>query len=206
MRQIALKLHKLNADALITLANDIHDKMTANVTVFDTPPIAMADLSSAIDNLSKAQHLTLMGGKAATIARNQRRKELEEMLKVLANYVMNVSRGNEETYSLAGMPAKRRGPLRYDFLPTPGNLRSESIYGEAVILRWTKVGNAKSYEVEYRRDPMADDAWVKAPIISASRTVINGLIRKEEYWFRVRAFGSQGMVSEWSNPTKQLVS
>jgi hypothetical protein len=36
--------------------------------------------------------------------------------------------------------------------------------------------------------------------------VINGLTRKEEYWFRVRALGSQGIVSNWSSPAKQLVS
>jgi len=206
MRQIALKLRKLSADAVVTRANDIHEKMTANAAIFDTPPITMADLASAIDNLSKAQHLTLMGGKAATIARNERRKELEDILKVLASYVITISRGNEETYSLAGMEAKRRGPLRYDFLDTPGNLRSESVYGEAVLLRWGKVANAKSYEVEYTKDPSVDSAWTRTPIVSASRTLIHGLALKEQYWFRVRATGSQGMVSGWSETKKQIVS
>jgi len=206
MRPIALKLGKLNADALITLANDIHDKMTANATIFATPPIAMADLSSAIDSLSTAQHLTLMGGKAAIIARNERRKELEDMLRLLASFVITVSRGNEETYSQAGMTAQRRGPLRYDFLETPTDLRSESVYGEAVILRWKKVANAKSYEVEYTKDPSIDSAWTRTPIVSACRTLIHGLALKEQYWFRVRATGSQGMVSAWSETKKQIVS
>jgi hypothetical protein len=206
MRQIALKLDRLSADAVITLANDIHEKMTTNAIIFATPPIAMADLSSAIDSLSIAQHLTLMGGRAATIARNERRKELEEMLKVLASFVVTVSRGNEETYSLAGMPAKRRGPQRYDFLETPTDLRSESVYGEAVILRWKKVANAKSYEVEYTKDPSVDSSWTRTPIASACRTLIHGLALREQYWFRVRATGTQGMVSAWSETKKQIVS
>ena len=206
MRQIALKLDRLSADAVITLANDIHEKMTVNATLFATPPIAMADLSSAIDSLSTAQHLTLMGGRAATIARNERRKELEEMLKVLASFVVTVSRGNEETYSLAGMPAKRRGPQRYDFLETPADLRSESIYGEAVALRWKKVANAKSYEVEYTKDPSIDSGWTRTPIVSASRTLVHGLALKEQYWFRVRATGSRGIVSAWSETKKQIIS
>jgi hypothetical protein len=206
MRQIALKLSRLSANAVITLANDIHEKMTTNATIFATPPVAMADLSSAIDSLSTAQHLTLMGGRAATIARNERRKELEEMLKVLASFVIIVSRGNEETYSLAGMPAKRRGPQRYDFLATPVNLRSESVYGEAVILRWKRVPNAKSYEVEYTKDPSVDSAWTRTPIVSACRSLIHGLALKEQYWFRVRATGSQGIVSGWSDMKNQIVS
>jgi hypothetical protein len=206
MRQIALKLGKLSADELITLANDIHEKMTDNATIFATPPVAMADLSSAIDSLSNAQHLTLLGGKAAIIVRNERRKELEDMLRILASYVTTIGRGNEETYSLAGMPVKRRGPLRYDFLETPTNLRSESVYGDAVILRWNKVANAKSYEVEYTKDPSVDSAWMRTPIVSACRTLIHGLALKEQYWFRVRATGSQGMVSGWSNTKTQVVS
>jgi hypothetical protein len=147
MRQIALKLDRLSADAVITLANDIHEKMTTNATIFATPPIAMADL-----------------------------------------------------------PAKRRGPQRYDFLETPTDLRSESIYGEAVALRWKKVANAKSYEVEYTKDPSIDSAWTRTPIVSASRTLIHGLALKEQYWFRVRATGTQGMVSGWSETKKQIVS
>ncbi|HTM66461.1 MAG TPA: fibronectin type III domain-containing protein [Flavipsychrobacter sp.] len=206
MRQVALKLHTLSADEVITLANDIHVKMTANATIFATPPVTMADFESAIDNLSSAQHLTLMGGKAAIIVRNGRRQELEDMLKVLASYVTTIGRDNEETYSLAGMPVKRRGPLRYDFLDTPTNVRSESVYGDAVILRWNKVANAKSYEVEYTKDPSVDSAWIRTPIVSACRTLIHGLALKEQYWFRVRATGSQGMVSGWSNARTQVVS
>jgi hypothetical protein len=206
MTQIALKLYTMNPDQLLTFAEDVFTRMTANATIFTTPTLALVDFQSSIDDLKAAQAATLLGGKAATATRNSKRRTLEENLTVLANYVWNISRGNEDIILLAGMPMKRRGPMRYDFLNTPTDLRTESIYGEAVILRWKKVSNAKSYEVEYCKDPMTEDNWVKSPIISASRTVVNGLLRKEEYWFRVRAFGSQGMVSEWSNPTKQLVS
>jgi hypothetical protein len=206
MKQIALKLHGMKPDVLITLAEDVFTRMTANVVIFATPTVPLADFQSSIEDLRSAQAATLLGGKAATATRNEKRRVLEENLKVLANYVWNISRGNEDIIILAGMTVRRQGPRRYDFLSTPTDLRTESIYGEAVILRWKKISNAKSYEVEYCREPMTPDAWIKAPIISASRTIINGLTRKEEYWFRVRAFGSQGMVSEWSNPTRQLVS
>lgn len=206
MTQIALKLHGMKPDVLVTLAEDVFTRMTANVAVFATPTIPLADFQSSIEDLRIAQAATLLGGKAATATRNEKRRILEESLKVLANYVWNISRGNGDIIMLSGMPVRRQGPRRYDFLPTPTDLRTESIYGEAVIVRWKGISNAKSYEVEYCREPMAPDSWVKSPIISASRTVVNGLTRKEEYWFRVRALGSQGVVSEWSNPKKQLVS
>jgi hypothetical protein len=206
MSIIALKLKDKSVDELITFALELHSGLTASAAMFATPPVALADFQSSIDALQLAQQGTIMGGRAATIIRNEKLKQLLNNVKQLARYVELTSNGNVETIMLAKLPLKRRGPLRYENLETPQIVSADSLYSETVSLRWKKISNAKAYEVEYCMDPITADGWKKAPIISAARTVINGLTRKEEYWFRVRALGSQGIVSNWSSPAKQLVS
>lgn len=204
MAKIALKLDGKNPDALITFALDIHTRMLASAAVFDTPPVAMSDLKSDIDALQAAQNETLMGGRAATISRNEKLKRVVADLKKLANYVENVADEDVSIITMAGMPLRQRGPLRYDFLEKPIGLKGEGIGNGMVAVRWKRISYAKAYELEYCGDPIIDDKWQPTPLVSAASATVNGLNRKEEYWFRVRACGSKGMVSEWSSPLKVL--
>jgi hypothetical protein len=205
MTKIALKLKRKNADALITFALDIHARMLENAVIFSAPPVALSDFKTSIDALQTAQNETLMGGKATFIIRNEKQKQVCSALGKLANYVENVADGDATTVALAGMSLKRRGPGRYTFLDQPVAFRGIGVGNGRVALRWKKVDYTKAYEVEYCADPIVDDKWQQAPLISASNTIVDGLIRKEDYWFRVRACGSKGLVSEWSNPLKVLV-
>jgi len=206
MSIIALKLKEKSVDQLIPFALEFHSSLTANAAIFATLPVPLADFQSSIDALQAAQQATIMGGVPQTVVRNEKHRQLLNDIKQLARYVELVSNGNVETIMLAKLPLKRRGPQRYENLDTPQVMATESLYSESVTLRWKKVRNAKAYEVEYCPDPITADGWKRAPIISAARTVVNGLTRKEEYWFRVRALGSQGIVSNWSSPAKQLVN
>jgi hypothetical protein len=206
MSIIALRLKEKSVDQLIPFALEFQSNLTANAAVFATPPVALSDFQSNIDALQTAQQSTIMGGVPETVVRNEKLKLVLDNIKQLARYVELVSNGNLETIMLAKLPLRRRGPQRYENLETPQIVSADSLYSETASLRWKKISNAKAYEVEYCQDPITADGWKKAPIISAARTVVNGLIRKEEYWFRVRALGSQGIVSNWSSPAKQLVS
>jgi hypothetical protein len=205
MTKIALKLDKRNADALITFALDIHTRMLENAVIFATPPVALSDFKTSIDALQTAQNETLMGGKIAFITRNEKRNEVRAALRKLANYVENIANEDPVSITLAGMPLKRRGPNRYTFLDKPLALKGISIGNGKVVLRWKKVDYKRVYEVQYCTDPIADNKWQQAPLISAANTIVDGLIRKEDYWFRVRACGSEGLVSEWSSPLRVLV-
>jgi len=205
MKNIALNLKKKKTDELITFALDIHTRMLENAVIFTTPPVVLNDFKSSIEALQTAQNETLMGGKAAFISRNEKLKEVCSALGKLANYVENVADGDATTVTLAGMSLKRRGPRRYTFLDQPTGLRGNGIGNCKVALRWTNVDYTKTYQVEYCADPVAEDKWQQAPLISAANTIVEGLIRKEDYWFRVRSCGSKGLVSEWSNPVRVLV-
>jgi len=205
MSRLALKLKEKNPEKLVAFAQDILNKMQDNAQIFAAPIVPFNDLQTTIDSLHLAQQETLTGGTAATVYRNQRRKELEEMLRKIGGYVIGVAGSNPEIITRAGIPLGRRGPLRYDFITAPVKLRGEGAGPGMVSLRWSPVSNAKSYELEYCMDPISDNGWRKTPLVSASNAMVNGLTRKEEYWFRVRACGSKGLISEWSSPWKALV-
>jgi hypothetical protein len=206
MSIIALKLKEKTVDQLIIFALEFQSNLTANAAIFTTPPVPLADFQSSIEALQSAQQATLMGGIPETVLRNEKHRQLLNDITQLARYVELIANGNVETVMLVKLPLRRRGPQRYEFLDTPQMVSIESLYSESASLRWKRIANAKAYEVEYCPDPITADGWKRAPIISAARTVVNGLTRKEEYWFRVRALGSQGIVSNWSSPAKQLVN
>jgi hypothetical protein len=205
MARIALRLHEKNPATLIVFAQEVHDKLTANAALFATPAIQLADFKTAIDDLQTAQQATLMGGVAATIFRDEKKLIVQNMLRTLAAYVTSVAQRDATIITNAGMELAKIGPVRYDFIDVPTDLRAVCIGGGIINLRWQKVRNAKSYEVEYTLDPNVDSSWQRMPVISGSSTMVNALTRKEEYWFRVRTVGTRMLFSDWSSPAKQVV-
>jgi hypothetical protein len=205
MKKITLALWRLTVLAIINLGRNILAQMTANADTFTAPPVTMAALGNALTNLETAQQAMVMGGRAATIHRDEMQAVVRDMLTKLANYVETVADGNPDIITLAGMLPKRQGPVRYDSLTQPQNLKVKTGLEGQVVLRWEKVDHAKSYQVEYSTDPLTADSWRMAMISSSSRAEVSGLISVRKYWFRVRATGTQGMVSVWSDPAMIVV-
>ena len=205
MARIALRLHEKNPATLLVFAQEVHDKLLANATMFATPTVALPDFKTAIDDLQAAQQETLMGGVAATIFRDEKRLIVQNMLRTLAAYVTAVAQRDATIITNAGMELAKNGPARYDFVDVPTDLRAVCIGGGIINLRWQKVANAKGYEVQYTLDPNIDSSWQRTPVAIAANTLVNGLTRKEEYWFRVRAIGTKLLFSDWSIPAKQVV-
>jgi hypothetical protein len=204
MARIALKLNEKNPAALIVFAQEVHDQLLANITLFATPTIQLTDFKTAIDDLQAAHQNTLMGGTAATVFRDDKMRVLQNMLRTLAAYVTSIAQGDATIITNAGMELAKQGPYRYEFIDVPVDVRVVCIGGGMMSMRWRKVRNAKSYEVEYTLDPNIDSSWQRMPVVSGSNTMVNGLKRKEEYWFRVRAVGTKLLFSDWSSPAKQV--
>jgi hypothetical protein len=206
MKRVALKTNKMNPEQLIIHARNVQEGLTTNVAIFATPPFSMADLQSEIDALEIAQMNTYNGGKAARVIRDQKRLAMEDRLLELSWYVNGISRGDEATMNLAGMVAAVRGPRRYDTIATPKGLSGFSPYTGAVKLRWEKISNAKTYAVEYCPDPITGTEWKNGFYNSGANAEMGGFESGKKYWFRVRALGSAGMMSDWSDPICILIS
>ncbi|HTM66835.1 MAG TPA: fibronectin type III domain-containing protein [Flavipsychrobacter sp.] len=200
MATIALKLDKRNVPDLIQFSSNIHTKMTANSTIFAAPPVTMADFLSAIDELGAAQQATIGGGTSATMVRNEKLATVRMLLLSLAGYVTSISRGDANIIDLAGMPVKTRGPRRYDTLNVPQDLRAFVLRHGVIGLKWTKVHNAKAYAIEFCPDPLTGTEWKSGMCNSGCNGSVSDLMPGKVYWFRVRALGSQGLTSDWTEP------
>ncbi|HRO43598.1 MAG TPA: fibronectin type III domain-containing protein [Flavipsychrobacter sp.] len=206
MKKVALKMQKMNAVALVNFARGVHSALTVNVAIYATPPITLVALLALIDGLDEAQQNMLTGGTAATVIRNQKRKLLEVALLELSYYVNGIAKGDEAIIHLAGMVAGARGPRRYDSLTTPYDLIAESPLVGAIKLRWKGPHNVKNYAVEHCPDPITGTQWENGTYNSGANAVLEGFDTGKKYWLRVRALGSEGIKSDWSDPICQLVS
>jgi hypothetical protein len=200
MATIALKLHRRTVPDLIQFASSIHNKMLENNTIFAAPSIAMADFKSAIDALATAQQATYDGGKSITIARNEKLLTVKQHLKSLAGYVTSVSNGDAGIIDMAGMPVRTKGPRRYETLDVPQNLRSFVLRQGVIGLKWSRVHNAKAYAVQFCPDPLTNTAWEDGMYNSGGNGSVDDLTPGKKYWFRVRALGSKGLTSDWTEP------
>jgi hypothetical protein len=205
MATVALKLDRRNAADLIQFARSINAKMLANATVFATPPITMADFASAIDDLEVAQQATYGAGSSALLVRNEKMATLKAILEEMGLYVQMISKKDATIIDLAGMPMKSRGPRRYDSLAVPENLRAFIVRKGVVGLKWNPIHNAKSFAIEYCTDPMTEDGWKPGMTNSGANGRVENLAAGKKYWFRVRALGSDGLTSDWTEPLSQMV-
>jgi hypothetical protein len=205
MATVALKLDRRNPSDLIQFSRSIHAKMVANATIFATPPVPMADFASAIDELEVAQQNTYGAGTSAQLIRNEKLATVKSILEELALYVQMVSKKDATIIDLAGMPMKSRGPRRYDTLAVPENLRAFIVRKGVVGLKWNRIHNAKSYAIEYCADPMTEDGWKSGMTNSGANGRVENLAPGKTYWFRVRALGSDGLTSDWTEPLSQMV-
>jgi hypothetical protein len=180
--------------------------MASNASIFDAPPISMPTFRTQINELESAQINTYDRAKSATIIRNQKRAIIKASLVTLSWYVNSVSNGDEAIMNLAGMAAAARGPYRYDSIDKPKNLRGFSPYTGAVKIRWSVVSNAAAYIVEYCSDPATDTEWKNCFNNRSANAEMGGLESGKKYWFRVRAIGARGLMSDWSDPICILVS
>ena len=201
MKQISLKLKRKNAAELVNFGREVRDKIILHADLFTDTPVSVLDFSADLQALETAQQATLKGGEPETALRDEKRRIVEKDLRLLGNYVENLAKGDVEIIYKAGMTPKAKGPRRYDFLATPQNLKAKQGLSGEVRLRWTKVPYAKSYMVEYCSDPVTPENWRNGTYNSSANATISGLEPMRRYWFRVRAIGSQSMMSEWSDPT-----
>ena len=87
----------------------------------------------------------------------------------------------------------------YPYLKNPSNLEVTKQEKESISLTWTdNADNESGYAIEYSTDnkTFTEMARVEA---NATSYVANGLTPEQAYYFRVRAFGEDGLYSHYSN-------
>lgn len=173
--------------------------LTGNAT-YATPTPPLADISKACDDLETAEiDVTQNGGRQDTLIRNQRLRELKELIKQLAGYVQAVSGGDPELIASAAFTT-RKLPSPSGVPPPPGDLRAliTTLPGE-LRLRWKGVKDRRIYEVQFNdSDPLVEANWKALLMTGKNFHTATGLTSHKDYSFRVRAV-SAGGIGPWSD-------
>jgi hypothetical protein len=205
MSTVVLNLNNLKVDEKVTFAMKVHDRMTANAGTFAEPDVEMPALLTKAEALQTAQANAINGGKLEKAIRDAAELDLEQALRKLANYVENVSEGNEVLIGQAGMVARRPRVALIPDTPAPAELRTgNTIISTEVKLKWKKASNIQGHEIQVCPHPITEDGWKLVKHSTRSRVVIPGLEAGKTYWFRVRGFSAAG-TSEWSAPVSKVV-
>lgn len=190
---VKIDLEGLNASGTVERARNHVVSMTGNPFTL-TPIPALALVTAAADALEAADLVyEKNGGRLDLLARNERLRELRELIKDLGGYVQAVCGGDAEKITSTAFGV-RALPSPPQLMPAPGNLRAVStdMPGE-LRLRWSRVRNKKSYVIQWTdADPLVEANWTMLDITPKNFYTKTGLDRNKTYSFRVLAVGAAG--------------
>jgi len=132
---------------------------------------------------------------------HEREEELDTIITLLAAYVLNASKGNEELIRSTGFEV-RAAPSPVGELGRPLNLRATTgaISGE-IQLDSKSVRGAQSYVWEHSTD--GSTGWQYHSTTTSARTTIKELPPVSSHWFRVAGVGASGQ-GPFSDPVKGI--
>jgi hypothetical protein len=185
-------------------ATSIVAKMTAN-TAYPSPPISMADLSTATTAYSDALALAATGGPQATADKNTARTALLAVLRQEAAYV-DTKHGNDMGVLLSS------GFHAASTSHAPSAVVKPQIAGikngttGQLLVSVTKVGSVKGVELRYALVTAGTPgAWQSNPMGTKTQNIqINGLTPGQTYTIEARFFGGAAGFSEWSDPQSHM--
>lgn len=193
---------QVNIPTLIGFSRNVVNSMSGNAD-FATPNPALADVTSAIDQLDATQQAALDGGRQALIARNAAHAELLVFMRQLAAYVQSHCRNDLQVLVSSGFLSTRTpapiGPLPVPQVP---NLRQGPITG-TLTARTGKVDGAYAYNWRVAL-ASAPTVVLQTEQTTATRNTFEALTPGEVYSVQVNALGAVGE-SDWTAPTSRMV-
>ena len=195
---VSMAFARLSDPALPPFATGVHDGLAGNPALFPDPTVTPANLDAAKESFAQAVGAAIQGSVAQTAAKNDRRRELIALLRLLAVFVEGKANGDPQIIRASGFGIAKRGHSPQQPLVKPG---IRCILNEAstqLTVRATRVPNARSYEAQIR---IGDGPWQAAGTFpQARRMVLQNLVPGTLYAARVRAVGGSTGYSDWSDP------
>lgn len=185
-------LTKLNAKALLALVRHVVTMLTGNLN-FPTPNPPLADITTAADALAAAINAAMGGSREAHQLKRTAIRNMQNLMRVLADYVNGVAAGDPDLIVNAGFEStKQREPVGQ--LPPPTSLSAMVSNKSGVIkLDWDVVPGNDLYTVDINEtDSNEESAWSPVYSTTKSRCEISALEPGKFYRFRVRANGTAG--------------
>src|SRR6185436_5060556 len=189
--KVALELSRKSVGALIAFGHTVVDFCTGNSN-FTTPAPALADISTAIDELTTAAAAADNGRGSVMEVTTQRVKRiaLEYLLTSLGQYVETTANDPANAYPLehiveviesAGMQAKQV-TIREKrvFAAKAGELPGTAKLVAAFVKRGI-------HDWQYSLTPLEESSWTSVPSTTKASTELSGLDSVAVYYFRHRA-------------------
>lgn len=198
MKRPILSKEFKTTQSLINFGNTVAAAMNAN-PAFPAPPVSIADLLDAMEELSgaydnlKFTRSRLYAAQVATVV-----PVVKSQLTSLGLYVDSVAAGDANIIFSAGMvPTKTRASN-----PVPAQVANISAYFTgipgAIKLEWRRPSFAKMFKVYMTEDPESGDEWQLVDTISTRRLMVENLERGKRFFFKVVAVGTAGISPESS--------
>lgn len=189
---IKLSLSSLTAVRLLALLRNVVAKLTGNAS-YPTPPVALAAMTTAGDDLEQAIEEATNGSKASKEARNAIVVEVQDMLRTVADYVRMTAGGDAAMLATSGYElAKQPQPIGVPGIAREMQVRITNSKG-TLELRWRAVHGAHGYQVWMTAsDPNVEANWEAIGYSTRSSHLVSALESYKAYWFCVSAIGSAG--------------
>lgn len=191
---VKLGLIGLTPTDLVEKGRNLVKGCTGNPDV-TLPAAFLTDLTTACDGLEAANLLVRdNGGRQDTLARNARKRDLEDFIRALAGYVQAQCEDDAEKIARTSFEVRKRGtPI--GVLPKPNNLRAQrgKLPGQADV-RWDKVHGRILYILWIcAGDPKNEADWSILLQTTKNNHVAMELESDKEYYFRTQAMGTAGV-------------
>lgn len=190
---IKTELLRLTPLKLLGLLSNVQTKLDGS-TLYNDPPVKADDLSTLAQELESAIDAATDGSRAAKAHRDVLVAQVQDTLRITADYVRMVANGDLDKLTQSGFPiAKQRHPAGVIGTPLLTQARMTGQPGQ-VELYWTGVVHRRAYHVYVtEQDPSLPGAqWTLTGVTSKVRFMADSLEAYKAYWFCVSAIGALG--------------
>lgn len=201
-----LGLNDLHDSELPEYTQDKVDKVTASGAFAAVEP-SPGDLETKKDEYEDALVKADEGTKADTEAKDNRRKELEEMLTLQAQNCAEIAAGDLALYLTTGYEAKdTEGSPVGALAAVTGFLLDYGVNAGELKANWDVLEHADNYTLQFYSNPEdPDGSVIKQDIAKKSRATTGGLPGGDIVWARVRGNGGSLGHGPWSDPAEKRV-
>jgi hypothetical protein len=198
--RVSLSFARLPDADLDNFAERVIKGITGNVA-YPAPPVAIADLHTAVSDFLSKVAAAESGGRMDTAAKNNSRQALVEMFRQVADYVHLNCHNDRATLLSSGFQAmstnRSASPLEQ-----PQRVVVKNGSSGQLVARVARVPNTRVYEGRIKAS--AGD-WMRSVFTGDSQHItFDGLTPGTVYTIEVRAIGGSTGQSDWSDPSSHM--
>ena len=199
---VSLGFAQMNDAPLDDFASNVAAKMLANATIFTSPPVTPANLTTAQVAFHNALAAAEQGGKQLTADKNARRATLIALLRQNANYAQGIPNITPANAMLSGFDIVMTGSHARVTLATPVILALTNLGSGQLGVKLQGSPGARSYKFQVT---VGSGAPVHAGESSSTRNIVlPGLIPGTVYAVQACAEGGNNQLSAWSDPVSHM--